>query len=166
MHVDDDTLLIGGNYIGTTPSFSIFPVYLANVNRNRPESLLFSWIDIRTIIQTLQLMWIICEFASTNWNNMPDGKITDTRDFLLQLGLSLHPISTTDTFPEELLRKDSFSTENRTHNKKKATRRGKKKGGIKARLERETGKLRVLPSIILANVRSRRRKTDRVTSQR
>ena len=101
-------------------------------------------------------MWIICESVSANRNNIPDGKITYTRDFLLQLGLSSHLTCTTDTFPDEIIRKNSSSA----HNQKKVTRRGKKKGGIKARLKREKFKQRPLPSIILANVRSLRNKMD------
>ena len=101
-------------------------------------------------------MWIICESVSANRNNIPDGKITYTRDYLLQLGLSSHLTCTTDTFPDEIIRKNSSSA----HNQKKVTRRGKKKGGIKARLKREKFKQRPLPSIILANVRSLRNKMD------
>lgn len=116
--------------------------------------------NICVLLWTLFQVRIICEFVSANWNNIPDGKITYTRDFLLQLGLLPHPNPSTDTFPEEILRKNSSSTENYAHNKNKVTRRGKKKGGIKARLKRVTCEQRPLPSIILANVCSLRNKTD------
>lgn len=47
-----------------------------------------------------------------------------------------------------------------SEHKKEVTRRGKKKAGVRARLKSGKVKLRTLPSVILANVRSLRNKTD------
>lgn len=92
---------------------------------------------------------------------LPDTRrITYSRDFLLQLQSHFH--QGTDKLPEELQRKlPTDKTDTLHNNRKKVTRRGrKKKGGIKAKLRRGGNKHRALPSVILANVRSLRNKTD------
>ncbi|KAK0146883.1 hypothetical protein N1851_013787 [Merluccius polli] len=87
--------------------------------------------------------------------------IPSCRDFLLQLQLHSHQAPAIDKLPEELQRKHSTDRTDTLHNnRKKVTRRGRKKGGIKARLRRGESKYRALPSVILANVRSLRNKTD------
>lgn len=145
--------LPGGPDLTWQASFSLFLFF-------SPSGLTFPSMDSHVLLWSLLQVWIYCEFVSANWNNIPDGRITYTRDFLLQLGLLPHPSPSMDIFPEEILCKNSCCTENYTHNKNKVTRRGKKKGGIKARLKRETCKQRPLPSLILANVRSLRNETD------
>lgn len=94
---------------------------------------------------------------------LPDNqRIIYCRDFLLQLQLRSHQAPAIDKLPEELQCKLPTDRTGTLHNnRKKVTRRGrKKKGGIKARLRRGESKHRALPSVILANVRSLRNKTD------
>lgn len=91
-------------------------------------------------------------------------RLTYARDDLFKLGIRRHASTITtikDHIPEEILRKNSTNNRyNFTHSKSKETRRGLKKGGVKARLRREKFKQRALPPIILANVRSLRNKLD------
>ncbi len=108
------------------------------------------------------LQWLLfCELASAVIKDLPDNpRLTYTRDYLMQLGLQPHHIVFTDSFPEEILRVDSSNQYNSTCSRTKVNRRGKKKGGVRARLKRETRKQHALPSIIMANVRSLHNKTD------
>ena len=60
-----------------------------------------------------------------------------------------------DTLPEEIrIRSPDADQTNFKQRYHKATRQGKKKGGNRARLQRETCKQLTLPALILANVRS------------
>ena len=93
---------------------------------------------------------------------LPDNQwITYSRDFLLQLQFHSHR-APADKMSEELQRKlPTDQTDTLHNNRKKVTRRGrKKKCGIKAKLRRGESKHCALPSVILANVRSLRNKTD------
>lgn len=93
-------------------------------------------------------------------------RLNYSRDFLTQLrpqpGIRLFCPAPSDYFPEEILRGPPTNqlNSNKKTRKTKVTRRGLKKGGVRARLKRETHKQRALPSIILANVRSLRNKLD------
>ncbi len=90
----------------------------------------------------LCLQWLLlCEFASLVASNLPDSPwLSYTRDYLIKLGLQSHHTVITDCFPEEILRVNSANQHNSTHSKTKVTRRGRKKGGVRARLKRETCK--------------------------
>ncbi len=98
------------------------------------------------------LQWLLfCELASAVLKDLPDNpRLTYTRDYLMQLGLQPHHIVFTD----------SSNQYNSTCSRTKVNGRGNKKGGVRARLKRETCKQRALPSIIMANVRSLHNKTD------
>lgn len=93
-------------------------------------------------------------------------RLTYTRDFLIQLRpqseLRTFRPAPTDYFPMEIL--SGYSTNQHNSDcktcKVKVNKRGSKKGGVRARLKRETHKQRALPSVILANVRSLRNKLD------
>lgn len=95
----------------------------------------------------------------TGYDLPENPRLAYSRDFLLQL--QFHPYyqaTVTETIPEEITRKRSIQMESSQN--KKVTRRGRKKGGIRARLKREKCKYRSLPSVIMANVRSLRNKID------
>lgn len=66
----------------------------------------------------------------------------------------------TEKIPKEILQ--IHQQAHTKHNKKKATRRGKKYGGISARLKQKKGCHCVLPSVIFAFVHSFCNKTDEV----
>lgn len=106
------------------------------------------------------LYWMIDLFRLSSGYSLPDiQRITYPRDLLLQLRLQSDQVVFTEELPEVIQRKHSpghFTL----HRKKKVTRRGKKKAGVRARLKRGKVKHRTLPSVILANVRSLRNKTD------
>ncbi len=86
-------------------------------------------------------------------------RVVYSRDFLLQLRLHASQAPGVGTLPGEILvPRSNYAPDT---NKKKKTRRGrKKKSRVRARLKRERGKHQPLPSVILANVRSIRNKTD------
>ncbi len=102
--------------------------------------------DICGFIWLACLQWLLfCELASAVLKDLPDNpRLTYTRDYLMQLGLQPHHIVFTDSFPEEILRVDSSNQYNSICSRTKVNRRGKKKGGVRARLKRETRKQRAL----------------------
>lgn len=109
----------------------------------------------------LLLLLILDHLPSTTVGyNLPD-RIAYSRDFLPQLQhLSLKG-AVIDEIPGELQRKHPPDQTSALHrNKRKVTRRGKKKGGIRARLKGGEIKQQTLPSVILANIRSLRNKID------
>lgn len=113
--------------------------------------------DAQGLLWTLLLLLFLLlrDVAHSNGLIILDAQqIIYTKDVLLQLGLNPHLNTATDSFPEGILRNDLSHPSNSTHHKHKVTRRGKKKGGIRARLKRETCKQRPLPPVILAYVRS------------
>lgn len=94
---------------------------------------------------------LIFSLSPCRWDLPGRQRVTYTRGF--QLHLALHPHNTvpTDTIPQGILQ------DHQTHNGKKVTRRGKKKGGIRARLKRENYKHLALP-----NVHSLHNNTDKL----
>ncbi|KAM3624257.1 uncharacterized protein V6R79_021176 [Siganus canaliculatus] len=87
----------------------------------------------------------------------PTVRITYSREMLLQIRHGSEPaLPVFDMLPEEIRDRGA----DHIAAVRKRTRRGKKKGGLRARMKRENWKQRALPAIILANVRSLRNKTD------
>lgn len=127
---------------------------LAAANANATTVLaIFVWNTLHNM-DTQRLLWalllllflILRDLVHSNGLNLPDAQwITYSRDVLLELGFNPHFITTTDSFPGEILRINSSNPSNSTHHKHKLTGRGKKKGGIRARLRREACKQQPLP---------------------
>lgn len=88
-------------------------------------------------------------------------RITYSRELLQHLSLC-PALFSPGTLPEEIRIRtpEADHPSDGKQRQHKATRRGKKKGGIRARLRREICKQHALPAVILANVRSLRNKTD------
>ena len=113
------------------------------------------WIMVFLLYRMIHL------FSLSSGYSLPDTqRITYARDLLLQLRLNSDQVVFTEKLPEVIQRKHSPGHSDTAHHKKKVTRRGKKKAGVRARLKRGKVKHRTLPSVILANVRSLRNKTD------
>ena len=127
-------------------------VFVWNIFHNR---------DTQAILRAQLLFLILWDLVHSNGLNLPDTQRTIySRDVLLQLGFNSDFTTATDSFPEEIFRKNSSNPGNSTHQKHKVTKRGKKKGGIKTRVKREACKQRPLPPVILANVCSLQNKLD------
>ncbi len=141
---------------------TLWPRSLQSVFTDFFQNILLN-MDTHGLLWTILLLHLVAlmELATTNGLNLPDGqRTTYSRDSLLQLGLFPQQAIITDAFPEEIRHKNSSHCGNSTHHKHKVTRRGKRKSGTTARLKRETCTQRLLPSIILANVRSLHNKLD------